>query len=580
MELTEAVRLAQEGDRQAAEELYRQTCQRVYALALRLTNNPDRAMDAVQETYLSALQHLDNLRSPEAFPSWILQIAANCCHRIHRQEGHYVSVSGKEDGDSGFLEAIPDPDEGILPESAVEHEETRRLVLGLVQDLPDTQRECVILFYFSRFTVEEIAQIQNCSTGTVKSRLNYARKKLKTDVLALKSRDGIRLHTLVPIGLLLPCVGSELPAATAFAEAWQAVTAGLGAAGAGAAAAGAHALGTGTAVKGAAAGALKVKIAAGIAAVGLVAGGVGVALHEPAITFQDPVFEHNIRILLDKPEGPLRTSDLAQIGSLYITADGMALEEIFSEEQMACIGAEGTKPVSSLEDLDLLPNLTGVFCRMSDDTALLNSMDCDSLRVLMVSADYGADPRVTDLDFLADLPGLESLNLSVSGQADLEPLENCSTLTSLSIQLEGNDLDLSHLTSLRSLAVSNYGQTSAQLTASSDLPQLKLLYLFGPSGLDSLEFLSHAPQLEYLRVYAWSGMDLTPLSQLEHFRMADIHTMETPVDLTPLTLCPSLEACCLDNAPEGSVVPAQLPMATEGADHGNPTYDAIHQSVF
>uniref|UniRef100_UPI00262E0006 hypothetical protein n=1 Tax=uncultured Flavonifractor sp. TaxID=1193534 RepID=UPI00262E0006 len=344
--------------------------------------------------------------------------------------------------------------------------------------------------------------------------------------------------------------------------------------------AGAHALGTGTAVKGAAAGALKVKIAAGIAAVGLVAGGVGVALHEPAITFQDPVFEHNIRILLDKPEGPLRTSDLAQIGSLYITADGMALEEIFSEEQMACIGAEGTKPVSSLEDLDLLPNLDGVFCRMSDDAALLNTMDCDTLRVLMVVSDRGTDLQMTNLDFLADLPQLESLNLSVSGQADLEPLENCSTLTSLSIQLEGNDLDLSRLTRLRSLAVSNDGQTSARLTASSDLPQLKLLYLFGPSGLDSLEFLSHAPQLEYLRVYAWSGMDLTPLSQLEHFRMADIHTMETPVDLTPLTLCPSLEACCLDNAPEGSVVPAQLPMATEGADHGNPTYDAIHQSVF
>ena len=115
----------------------------------------------------------------------------------------------------------------------------------------------------------------------------------------------------------------------------QAIADYCGAAGAVAAAAGAHALGTGTAVKGAAAGALKVKIAAGIAAVGLVAGGVGVALHEPAITFQDPVFEHNIRILLDKPEGPLRTSDLAQIGSLYITADGMALEEIFSEEQMA-----------------------------------------------------------------------------------------------------------------------------------------------------------------------------------------------------------------------------------------------------
>lgn len=580
MELAEAVRRAQEGDRQAAEELYRQTNQRVYALALRLTNNPDRAMDAMQEAYLSALQHLDSLRSPEAFPSWMLQITANCCHRIHRQEGHYVSVSGKEDGDSGLLEAIPDPDEGILPESAVEHEETRRLVMGLVQELPDTQQECVILFYFSRFTVDEIAQIQNCSTGTVKSRLNYARRKLKNDVLALESRDGIRLHSLVPIGFLFPCVGSELPAASVFTEVWQTVTAGLGAAGTGAAAAGAHALGTGTAAKGAAAGALKVKIAAGIVAACVVAGGVGVALHEPAVTFRDPIFEQNVRILIDKPEGPLHTSDLAQIGSLYITSDGMALEEIFSEEQMACIGAEGTKPVSSLEDLDLLPNLDGVFCRMSDNTALLNTMDCDSLRVLMVSGDYGTDPRVTDLDFLAELPQLESLNLPVSGQANLEPLENCATLTDLNIRMEGNDLDLSRLTSLRSLSVSNSGQTPARLTASSDLPQLKLLYLFGPSGLDSLEFLSHTPQLEYLRVYAWAGMDLTPLSQLEHFRMADIHTMEFPVDLTPLTLCSSLEACCVDNTPEGSVVPAQLPMATEGPDHGNPTYEAIRQTAF
>ena len=580
MEWTETVRRAREGDRQAAEELYRQTHQRVYALTLRLTNSPDRAMDAMQETYLSALQHLEDLRTPEAFPGWLLQITANCCHRIHRQEGHYVSVSGSEDGDSGFLEAIPDPDEGILPESAVEHEETRRLVQGLVQDLPDSQRECVILFYFSRFTVEQIARIQTCSAGTVKSRLNYARKKLKTDVLALESRDGIRLHSLAPIGILLPCVGSELPTAAAFGEAWQSITAGLGGAGAGAAAAGIHALGAGTAAKGAAAGALKGGIGAGSAGAGLVAGGVGVALHEPAAVFQDPVFEQNIRILIDKPEGPLHASDLAQISNLHITSDGMALEEIFSQEQMACIGAEGTEPVSSLADLDLLPQLNGVFCHMSGDTSLLNTLDCDSLRVLTVSADYGADPRVTDLDFLADLPQLESLDLPVSGQADLEPLEHCSTLTSLGIQLEGNDLDLSLLTSLRSLSVSNGGQTSAQLTASSDLPQLKLLYLLGPSGLDSLEFLSHTPQLEYLRVYAWTGMDLTPLSRLEHFRMADIHTMETPVDLTPLTLCPGLEACCLDNAPEGSVVPARLPMEAEEPDHSSPTYEAILQWAF
>ena len=578
MELTEWVRRAQAGDRQAAEELYRRTSQRVYALALRLTNDPDRAMDAMQESYLSALQHLDSLHSPESFLSWIFQITANCCRRMHRQEGRYVPASRGEDVDGGVLEAIPDPDEGILPEAAAEQEETRKLILGLVQDLPDTQRECVVLFYFSRLTVEQIARLQDCSAGTVKRRLNYARKKLKADVLALESRDGIRLHTLVPIGILFPCMASELPPAAAFTQAWQAVTVGFGAAGAGTAAAGAHALGAGTAAKGGAAVALKMKIAAGIAAACLVAGGVAVARYEPVVVFQDPVFEQNVRILIDKPDGPLHTSDLAQIANLHITIDGMSLEEIFSQEQMACIGEEGTKPVSSLEDLDLFPNLSGVYCHMSEDTTLLNTMDCDNLRVLMVTANYGEDLRVTDLDFLTDLPQLEFLNLPVSGQADLEPLENCSTLTDLSIRLAGNELDLSQLTSLRFLSVSNSGQASARLTTSSDLPQLKLLYLFGPAGLDSLDLLYHTPRLEYLRVYAWEGMDLTPLSQLEHFRMADIHTMEIPVDLTPLALCPSLEACCLDGAPEGSLVPPQLPMATEDENHSNPVFQEIRQS--
>ena len=62
MELTELVRKAQGGDQEAMSQLYQQTCQRVYALALRLTSDPDRAMDAVQESYLSALQNLDKLQ--------------------------------------------------------------------------------------------------------------------------------------------------------------------------------------------------------------------------------------------------------------------------------------------------------------------------------------------------------------------------------------------------------------------------------------------------------------------------------------------------------------------------------------
>ena len=97
MELTEAVRRAQAGDQEAMGELYRQTNQRVYALALRLTRNPELAMDAVQDTYVSALGNLDQLREQAAVLHWLFQIAANRCRKLQRREGRYVQPQQDEE---------------------------------------------------------------------------------------------------------------------------------------------------------------------------------------------------------------------------------------------------------------------------------------------------------------------------------------------------------------------------------------------------------------------------------------------------------------------------------------------------
>ena len=86
MALKTLVERAKGGDQQAMGELYQQTCQRVYALALRLTGNKDTAMDVVQESYLSALEHLEDLRNPDAFLSWMFQIAANRCRKLYLEE--------------------------------------------------------------------------------------------------------------------------------------------------------------------------------------------------------------------------------------------------------------------------------------------------------------------------------------------------------------------------------------------------------------------------------------------------------------------------------------------------------------
>ena len=71
VELCVLVEEAKAGNQAAMGALYQETSQRVYALALRLTGNPDQAMDVVQGSYLSAIEHLDSLRNPNAFMSWM-----------------------------------------------------------------------------------------------------------------------------------------------------------------------------------------------------------------------------------------------------------------------------------------------------------------------------------------------------------------------------------------------------------------------------------------------------------------------------------------------------------------------------
>ena len=569
---TELVRKAQEGDQEAMSELYQQTCQRVYALALRLTGDPDRAMDAVQESYLSALQNLDKLQKPEAFLHWMFQITANCCRKFHNREKRYVSPEQDEEENS-YFDSIPDPDEKILPEAAADSGETRRLVLELVDRLPPEQRECVVLYYFSECSVEEIARLQGCAENTVKSRLNYARKKLKEGVLALEARDGIRLHSFAPIGLLLACVGGELPAPAAFLHTWQSVAAGMGTAGAAAAGAAAassagEAAGTGAAaaasgghtaagaaVKGVA-GALKMKIAAGVAAGAVLVGGAGIALSQsPAVTFADPAFEQNIRVLLDIPSGTIREDDLEDIPSLSICGDGMSIYSYEAEE--------GTGPVSSLEDLSLFPDLWQVIYQISDDGALLETLPVsDTILSIRVNVSDVEGPGISDLSFLDQLPQLKRLSAHMAPGADLTPAEQKTTLMSLGLILEGSDtLDVSQLTDLRLLDFWGPQDIEIALETSSDLPELQYLYLPGGSRLaSSLDILYHMPALEFLNLNAAADTDLTPLGQLEHLRAAILDYNGRPIDLTPLTQCLNLEVCSAYDIPEGSVVPPELPM--------------------
>ena len=171
-------------------------------------------------------------------------------------------------------------DEGgyFSPDQKVDYAETKRLIQGMIDRLPQEQRMAIVLFYLEEMPVKQIARVMECSEGTVKSRLNYGRKAIKAQVLELEKK-GTKLYCVPFIPFLYwlfrqQVLSTVVPGAVGKA----AVPAGVAAAGkAGAASGGA----AGAASRSAAAGAavagktISAKAAAVIAAACIGAGGVG-----------------------------------------------------------------------------------------------------------------------------------------------------------------------------------------------------------------------------------------------------------------------------------------------------------------
>ena len=94
------------------------------------------------------------------------------------------------------------------PDESVDYAETKRLMQEILDKLPEDQRLCILMYYYEELSVGEIAQSLECSTGTVKSRLNYARKKIKNEVEELE-RKGTKLYGIAPLPFIVWMLSSE-----------------------------------------------------------------------------------------------------------------------------------------------------------------------------------------------------------------------------------------------------------------------------------------------------------------------------------------------------------------------------------
>ena len=169
------LRRAQSGDPEAFEQLIGPLEQLVWRICWHYTGNREAAEDCGQETMIRIWRSLESYRGDCALESWVYRIAANCCMDWLRKKKREKSVSVEPLQEQGFDPADPSPG---TEDQVVAEDEHRRLREAITQ-LPDEQREALILTQLEKFPYEEAAQMLGVSEGTIKSRVNRAKARLK-----------------------------------------------------------------------------------------------------------------------------------------------------------------------------------------------------------------------------------------------------------------------------------------------------------------------------------------------------------------------------------------------------------------
>lgn len=187
--LTTIVQQAQNGEKGALEQLYHETYNRVYFYAYKIFGNENDAADVVQEVYVKVFTHLSELKDARAFHKWLYTIAVNECKQKMRRDSRQILT---EEGDA-FFEQIIDLDPDLDANRRLIYKDARTFILAVIDYLPEEQRRAVLLYFYEQLTIHQIAEIEEVSESTIKSRLMIARKKIKAAVEAEERRTGTRL---------------------------------------------------------------------------------------------------------------------------------------------------------------------------------------------------------------------------------------------------------------------------------------------------------------------------------------------------------------------------------------------------
>ena len=165
-----------QGDLRTFDELVHQYYGMAYSLAYKVLNNDDDAIEITQDAFVRIHKALGSFRGDASLKTWIMRIVMRLSLNRRRDRSRSAwRRLGLHHGEESVHTTVPSHQ---TPEAEYISQETRMQVQQLIDRLPDSLRQVVILSSFEDLSYDEIAQILNLPIGTVSSRLHVARKRL------------------------------------------------------------------------------------------------------------------------------------------------------------------------------------------------------------------------------------------------------------------------------------------------------------------------------------------------------------------------------------------------------------------
>lgn len=160
------------GHMEAVTTVYELSKNYIYKIISDIVKNPQDTEDLMQDTYIQIMNKINSLQEERAFYVWAGRIATNLTLRyIQKHSREVLNYNPEEEMEEESMDFVPD--------HVLENMEQVELIARAIKQLPAEQMICVQYYYFEEMSVRDIAEAMNCAEGTVKSRLNYARRTLK-----------------------------------------------------------------------------------------------------------------------------------------------------------------------------------------------------------------------------------------------------------------------------------------------------------------------------------------------------------------------------------------------------------------